>query len=391
VSLVYNAANSPGTHVLAIGVGRYRHLLGGDGKMAARPLGLEQLESPPVSLKALLDWCLAPLLKEGATGFINADAPLASIEALASAKTPVSIDTPSGAKTLDAATHKNIKKAFKAWLKRVTSNPGNIGVFYFCGHGVMAADRYLLAEDFGHDESEPWAKAFDLSNTIRALEREVKGTLYYFIDACQDIATDVAMTLGANPHALYPVHLHKPVTPGGGRVEMYATGEGRKAYAPEGGRISYFTSALLSALSGYCGGKTQHAGWTVGGGDLVTAVPDMLHYQALETGSTQVGNQFYGGTPAPLLHLTAAPKVKAWLDLEPHARRVDYVLELSHAYTGEHFSQHGLNQVFKVDVPRGVYRISAHPQNGKWPAIGPSDEEIFNRSTFYLTLHSPQS
>jgi len=394
VSLVYaaaNAADQPGTHVLAIGVGRYPHLIGGDGETANKLLGLGQLESPPVSMKALLDWYLAPLRHEGAVGFVNADVPLASMEALASATTPVSIDTPSGAVTLDAATREHIQTAFEVWLERLQSRPDNIGVFYFCGHGLMAADRYLLAEDFGQSNAQPWANAVDLSNTIRALKREVQGSLYYFIDACQEIAADVAMTLGANPQALFAVDLNKGVICQGS-VEIYAAGEGKLAHARKGGHISWFTSALLNALSGYCGGKaSQQPVWTVGGEDMTRAVQEMLHYQALETDSTQVSSQVREGTPAPLLRLTTAPKVKAWLDLEPRARRMDYTLDLLHVHTDAHFCQRCLNQVFKVDVPRGYYSISAHTQNGKWPAIGPSEEEMFNCSTFCLTLHSPPS
>ena len=56
MTLVFDSGrqNTPSTHVLAIGIGRYPHLLGGDdGKLAAKPLGLKQLDSPPVSVRAL--------------------------------------------------------------------------------------------------------------------------------------------------------------------------------------------------------------------------------------------------------------------------------------------------------------------------------------------------
>ena len=112
MTLVHDAfvRGQPGTHVLAIGVGNYPHLLGGSQALANKPLGLKQLQSPPVSLKAVLDWFLAP----APAGFENASARLSSIEALASAAVPVIIDTPAGVTTLDAATRQNIQASFEA-------------------------------------------------------------------------------------------------------------------------------------------------------------------------------------------------------------------------------------------------------------------------------------
>lgn len=141
---------------------------------------------------------------------------------------------------------------------RLKHHPDNIGVFYFCGHGVMASDHYLLAEDFGRSNAQPWAQAFDISTTIRAIEREVPGAVFYFIDACREIARDVAMTLGADPNALQFADLSKKVIRKSATV-IYATGEGELAFAPKGGQVSRFTSALLCAMSGYCGIKSPGA------------------------------------------------------------------------------------------------------------------------------------
>ncbi len=206
------AAGHPATHVIAIGVGKYIHLIDGIPPLAVNPLGLGQLNSPPVSAKALINWCLAPLFDATAAGFRNADCPLASVEALVSSDPPVSVSTPDGLRALDPATRNNIQVAFELWLSRLKSNDENIGVFYFCGHGIMVADHYLLAEDFGRSAANPWEGAFDISNTIRAVEREVKGAAYFLLDACREISRDVALTLGANPFALQAVDLKKQVT-----------------------------------------------------------------------------------------------------------------------------------------------------------------------------------
>lgn len=394
MTLLHNAfvAGQPGTHVLAIGVGSYPHLLGGSGALANKPLGLKQLQSPPVSLKAFLDWLLAPTLTPGTVGFVNASAQLASIEALASAAAPVSIATPTGATVLDAATRDNIQESFEGWLDRTKSHPDNVGVFYFCGHGMMVSDHYLLAEDFGRSKAQPWAQAFDISTTIRAVEREVPGAVYYFIDACREIARDVAMTLGANPNALLVVDLSKKVIRKSGTA-IFATGDGELAFAPQGGNVSRFTSALLCAMSGFCGIKAPGAAtWNVDGESVATAIRQLLEYDAVQASGRastgkQVSEQLVQGGSVPLLRLTVPPKVKVSLDLTPTQRRTMYELYLKPAKGGR-VTQTLLDQVFKVEVPRGFYDIGAHDPAGALPAVLHQEEELVP-PMYTLTMQCP--
>ncbi len=393
MTLLHDAsvAGQPGTHVLAIGVGNYPHLLGGSGPLADKPLGLKQLESPPVSLKAVVDWFLAPTLSPGSTGFVNAAAPLASVAALASATTSLFINVPSGPTKAEAATRQNIQVAFEDWLVRMKGHPDNVGVFYFCGHGIMVGDDYLLAEDFGKSATRPWAEAFDISNTIRAVEREVPGAVYYLIDACREIARDVAMSHGANPHALLSVDLTKKVVRKS-VTAIFATGEGQLAFAPKGGQVSLFTSALLCAMSGFSGIKTPGvATWNVDGQSLATAVMQLLEYDTAEglgkpgTGR-QVSEQQVLGSSIPLLRLTAAPKVKVWVDLTPSRKRALYELYLKGTKYGR-VAQTKLDQIFKIEVERGFYEVGAHDPSGSLPPVVHAEEELVP-PIYTLTMRS---
>ena len=391
MALLHDAsvAGQPGTHVLAIGIGRYPRLLGGTPPLANKPLGLKQLQSPPVSLKEFLNWFLAPLLGPASAGFVNPTAPLASIEALASAAAPVAVNTPGGVVSLDSATRNEIQDAFDAWLARTQSHPDNVGVFYYCGHGVMASEHYLLAEDFGTQKGLPWAQAFDITTTIRAVEREVPGTVYYFVDACREIAKDVAMTLGANPSPLLAVDLNKKVIRKSVTV-VYATGEGELAFAPQGGEVSRFTSALLCALSGYCGTKAPGAAtWNVDGEIVAMAIRQLLEYYVLEGSGKpgmgkQVSEQSVQGSSVPLIRLATAPKVKVWLDLTPLQRRALYELYLQSAKGGR-VAQTLLNQVFTTEVTRGFYEVGAQDPAGALPAVLHVEEELIP-PTYLLTL-----
>ncbi len=370
--------NSPSTHVLAIGIGNYPHLLGGDKKLAAKPLGLKQLESPPVSLKALLDWFLGPANVPQSVGFANGEAPLGTIHALASARQPVSIDTPNGPIILDRAIKDNIDNAFASWLDAVKRNDSNIGVFYFCGHGVMVSDHYLLAEDFG-ESLQAWAKAFDVSSTIRAVEREINGALYIFLDACREIPRELALSVGANPQSLMSVDLTKKIARKSA-VSISATGEGELAFAPPGGEVSRFSKALLRALSGFSGmKKAGQLAWEVDGETLASAIRKILEYeweraQNQNAGRLQVCEQLINGRSVPLLRLSTAPKVAVEVNYLPEAMRVKYQLYVRSAQ--QSVVQTKENRSLEAELPMGVYAVGAVDPDGVYSPDIRQDEDL---------------
>src|SRR6266850_4512990 len=103
MALVYQSAafganpEAPGAHALVIGVGQYPHLLGGDADIIEDPMGLRQLESPPVSAKVFTHW-LIPKVDPQQAQFSNPDAPLATVDLVLS---PVaSYTSPAGDTTL---------------------------------------------------------------------------------------------------------------------------------------------------------------------------------------------------------------------------------------------------------------------------------------------------
>jgi Caspase domain len=378
MTLLYEKAlpQGSGTHVLAIGVGHYAHLIDGAGPLAANPLGLAQLTSPPISAKAFIDWCLAPVLGGSGVGLTNPNSPLLSLEALVSSDTPLIVSTPGGVISIEAATRNNIQTAFESWLARLKENDANIGVFYFCGHGVMVADHYLLAEDFGRSAAQPWERAFDVSNTVRAVEREVKGALYFFIDACREISRSVALTLGANPTALQAVDLTKPVARLSTSV-IEATGEGKLAFAVEG-RVSRFTEALMTSLSGYCGTKSAGSPtWDVDGETIAASVRKLLENGNKTSNRRQVSAQAISGESVPLLKTSAAPKVKVELDLLPLDMRAIAKLYLQPS-KGSVLEHDGAKGVFQTEVPRGFYGVGAKPNGGNaFVEVFLDDQEIF--------------
>ncbi len=367
------AAVPTAVHVLAIGVGNYPHLLGGSGTLTNRPLDLGQLSSPPVSLKAVVDWFLAPQLDATRVGFVNPGAVLGSVDALASAPAPVQITTPAGVMALEGATRDRIQLAFERWLARLKGPGESIGVFYFCGHGVMAADHYLLADDFGRSNGAPWAHAFDVSNSLRGVERETQGALYFFIDACREISTEVALTLGANPLALWAADLKRPVIRNSTTL-IEATGEGKLAFGLDG-RVSRFTDALITAMSGYCGVKGPGAAtWDVDGETLANAVRKLLEGGNKTAKRRQISGQSISGVSVPLLRHPRAPLVKVSLDLLPEPMRVVARLYLESS-RGERRVHEGAKGPYLTEVPRGMYTIGAEAMAAQFESLS-FDEDL---------------
>jgi hypothetical protein len=246
-------------------------------------------------------------------------------------------------------------------------------VFYFCGHGIMVGDHYLLAEDFGSNNLLPFEKAFDLSNTLRAVERESTGALFFFIDACRQVSKKLALTFGSTPTALMEVDLEKPLSRTSSTL-IRATGDGTLAFGAEN-KVSRFTSALLTGMSGYCGIKAAgHATWDVDGESLASAVRKLL-----ETGNKsarrQVSDQQISGVSVPLLRMPSAPFVKISIDLLPVAQRAFAKLYLTSA-KGEVFEHDGANGVFVREVKRGIYDVGAKAQAAQFAELLHPEEEL---------------
>lgn len=378
MSQIYDSGRgiAPSTHVLAIGVGKYPFLLGGNKTLAAYPLGLKQLESPSVSLKALIDWFLAPTLDVGNIGFCNDQAPLGTIHSLASANNPVLISTPNTIVELDAATKNNIESDFESWLECLKSNDSNIGVFYFCGHGVMVTNHYLLAEDFGANKHRPWEKAFDISDTIRSVEREFKGALYFFVDACREVSKEVALSIGGDPQPLMSVNVTKGVARSS-LARISGTGEGKLAFAPLGSEISYFTQALLQALSGFAGIKTAGVPvWEIDGETLASAIRKILEKRG--GASSQASEQVTQGKSVALLRLQTSPQVAVEVNYLPEHMRDQYELYLKSIGGGisTHIVQTKENKSLMANVPMGMYIIGAIDPNGVLRSDIREDEDL---------------
>lgn len=250
-------ASAPGpaqaqTHALVIGVNDYPHLPGGrlaGPQPAPLDFGLRQLTSPVVSAVAVVEWLL--------TRHRNPTAPLGSIELLLSpaAYTP----SPEAAArlqnlaqlagTAEEATFANIKRAAGRWYPRVNADRDNVALFYFCGHGLEASDRYLLASDFGASPADAFDNVVNFTASANSMDRWQAKTQCFFLDACRDGPDELKEQAAKGP-------VGQPLfgaLPGSildrDAIVYHAAAPGSSALGEPGGQ-SYFTKALLGCLDG---------------------------------------------------------------------------------------------------------------------------------------------
>lgn len=318
------ADDTPGTHVLIIGVGYYRHLRGGPEPRNKVHMGLNVLGSPPVSAMHLARWMING---NGAGGGLNnQNAPLATLEVLVSSESIEQLDAAGSVHAIERASLPLVQAGFDRWLEEVQRDPNNVGVLYFCGHGVMGngPEHILLLDDHGANRNRPFhTGSFDLSNTVRALWRQVPAQLYVFVDACRTYDRRLGERLGARPAPLLDdgassANINR------GTIWIESTTEGEPAYGDSNG-VSRFTDALLQALGGYCGASLPGTpNWLVNGSELTKAMPKLLAMVNKQRGGEpQSCTPHLSGTvDAPLHVTTQIPKVKVEIELSPEALRV---------------------------------------------------------------------
>lgn len=354
------ADENPGTHILIIGVGDYLHLRGGSQASTTSHLGLSVLSSPPISAMHLVKWMIGD---PDAAGLNNPNAPLATLEIFVSSRTGESLDVNGLSHTIERASSPLVTAGFDRWLVEVKRNPRNVGILYFCGHGLMgpSGEQILLLEDHGTAPNRPFAAgSFDISATIRSLLRHVEAQLYVFIDACRKYSSELGGQIGSGPNSLLSGgNLTEVVNRGMTKIE--STGDGEEAYGDENG-VSRFTEALLQALQGYCGvPEPGSQRWLINGGALAQAMPKLL---ALV--NTERGGRRQSCTPCPSgavdepLHITMQiPKVKVEIDLSPEVMRTvsQFLLTSVVDATMPQITGGLINEIWRTEVQKGVYEV----------------------------------
>lgn len=354
-------SDEPGTHVLIIGVGYYQHLRGGPNTQDGVHMGLGVLESPPTSAIGLAHWMLGDHAAGG--GLNNPSAPLTTLDILISSRQGEQLDVAGVSYAIERASLQQVQNGFDRWLAEVQRNPNSVGVLYFCGHGVMGngPEHILLLDDYGANRNRAFQTgSFDLSNTLRALWRQVSAQLYVFIDACRTYDRHVSDLMGARPAPLLGDSASS-ANINCGTTWIESTGEGLPAYGDVNG-VSRFTEALLQALDGYCG--TPQPGtpiWLVNGSTLAQAVPKLLAIVNKDRGGKPQActPHLSGSVDATLHQTTQVPKVKVEIELSPETLQVLSRYEINNLLDvmAPPITGGQVAGIWRTEAYRGVYKI----------------------------------
>jgi hypothetical protein len=230
-------AAGPALHALVIGVGDYPHLPGGSGTLTSADLQLGQASMPVPSALAITEWLL--------TEYHNERVALGSIEVLISPTQEFPLD--STIHTIETATKDHVSTAVQAWLTRANSDPGNVSVFYFCGHGVEKDTQYLLLEDYGANPFQPTEASIALGKFHTGMLSCAAGTQLFIADACRQVPWDLLKEIDPQGQA-FVTGSYAGNTSRDAPI-MYATGFGDESHG-QPNEVTRFTQALIAALRG---------------------------------------------------------------------------------------------------------------------------------------------
>jgi len=239
VYLDENASEEPRTHVLIVGVGRYR-------KSSLFP----DVESPSLSARALATWFL-----EGAQGiaegFNNPHRPLGSLAALLSEHDdPGTLAIVEGV-PVPRATFTNVRLAIRAWFERAqtgTHPEKNLLVLYFVGHGETVGSRLVFNfEDARTDDLEETSGSIAIDSLVQGLEASPARDQLLMFDCCSTFSAWDTDKVASFPVLIQPGGKWPP----GSRQQLTMRASlPRTVSAARRGRQTLFMEALLKCLSG---------------------------------------------------------------------------------------------------------------------------------------------
>lgn len=347
------SADRAQTHALIIGVGAYPHLRDGTGKKLDNDMGLKQLTSPPVSAMSLVELLMERYVAPAEP------APLGSVELLLSPAPGQALVHPFG--DVQRATLSNIKTAFDAWSDRCDPHEGNVGLFYFGGHGVQKEDLALLAEDFGANPHRLFENAINLEKMIQGMASCKARVQCYFADACRQIPSDVLDHISIEyaqvlrDADIRDLRADAPI--------IYATGFGEKAYGAPGQRTKYM-EALVRVLKGAGAIQRPDGTWAITTGSVGEAMFEIVPRQ--RGGPSQqcrAAGERQGGI---VRRLDGPPLVPTRILCTPKEAAALAKLSLESKDASVRIDRDSEDEIWEVELHPGDYKASVYfePNSG---------------------------
>jgi hypothetical protein len=347
----------PGLHALIVGVSDYTHLPSGPADPAVG-FGMAKLASPALSAFRIYRWLTAP--PRGT----SLAAPLKTCRLLlAPSPEELAAEPALAGLTLDRPTWKAFQKAAVAWRTDASSEPKDVTLFYFAGHGLRTTpeESILTLEDFGEPglpETHHCAKVGNLRQGMAPTETRpgIARTQFYFIDACRNLPEQVLKFAPMSVPDVFKVELNVHDTRA--TPTFFATADGGLAISRRG-RETVFCEALLDALSRGAEASEDDpasgaARWPV---TSITLKRGVDRYLLRKHGGAapEVDPRGMMREPA-LLHLAQPPEVDIDLEVTPAALAGEARIALVDADARPAFDETLGQTPLTRSVPAGIYR-----------------------------------
>jgi hypothetical protein len=350
----------PGMHALIVGVSDYPHLLGKDDEAPDKPhhLGLRKLSTAAIAAHRLYGF-----LVERAD---NLAVPLSTCRILLS---PAPQDKLAG--FAPRATLADFQSAAVAWRNDARTDPRNMTLFYFAGHGLQRTTgrgQVLLFDGFGANEAKILQGCLEASNLLDGMASmsasdTMAHTQLYFFDACRTLPDEVqkydqlhAETIWDSPPLPDGVYQDDRLAP------MFYTPPGSQAFGIEDVG-SVFGEALIRCLRGGAGKLDQQTRqWSVTVNSLNEALAKQLMIVNREYGIEQGFRVSELGRDALLHQLDGAPQMPVEITLDPPDKRIHAKIFVSDEKENAVFDLGApVPELDRREVQAGTYEVTAIP------------------------------
>jgi hypothetical protein len=276
--IVLDAGPGPRLHAFVVGVGAYPYCDDPpDAGAASRLLGdLGSVTSPPPSAAAVAEWLLSTPRGDG-------DPPVGTVEVLISTLAGASVQLEDGARLPVArAVFDEFKASFRRWYARCNVDPGNIALFYFCGHGWHLDGQLLLLEDLGKDPEAVLDNCVELSEIRTVMQHCRARTQLYFVDSCRQMPPDFfQLDTRTRPLMDRPKRVALPLPPLDAPV-YFSTARRFEAEA-DLGAVTPFTGAVLRTLNGLGAHRAGADRWTIATDRFGLHLRDVIAWESPDT------------------------------------------------------------------------------------------------------------
>lgn len=364
----------PGVHALIIGVSEYPHLEGGT-KQAANTYRMGQLSAAATGAFRLAEW-----LQSAGDRLV---VPLESCRVLlAPSPGERALTGPATEETLPR--FQRVAAELFEWRERCATDPDNIALFYFSGHGLerTRSNAVLLLNDFPFI-GNPIVTALDVQDLFQGMAPSVKHpnmarTQLWFLDACRGYPSEFESFQTLKAAEVFGTTL--PDSDNRCAPLYFGALPGKDAYSIKG-ETSIMGRALLECLKGAAGERQPGSKeWWVTAGSLLRGLQALVTDINEDVGGTQ--EVWDGGQMprpnTPFVRVDSVPTVKVKMGLRPETAVRELSLSVKRMDDGESMSVpvplHP--NPFKDEWTAGVYRLTCTPsgrgiENEDWPVLPP--------------------